>query len=203
MRAGFILESSKPAMMVTRRSIHRRDRRLTPGTWKPKWSAGRIVECRHERGGERAETGGIQNTILNRDDAIQAGTFDRRHSSSSGVDFNLPGGHQFNLCADIGITASQKLHDDEFNGRVRDVLMALRLHPRDHSGLLSLDQVCGAPFVSSRGVAPDVLVVRGNAQRSVYFLFPDTVAPPRDVDDQAVRVGGYVSPLPSFLKVSC
>jgi hypothetical protein len=41
--------------------------------------------------------------------------------------FNLPVGISKPLW-EIGITASHELHDDEYNDRVRDVLMALRLH---------------------------------------------------------------------------
>jgi hypothetical protein len=76
---------------------------------------------------EAEETRGIQNPILNRDEAIQAGMLIDVTPQAQELGLNLPVGISKPLW-EIGITASHKLHDDEYNDRVRDVLMALRLH---------------------------------------------------------------------------
>jgi hypothetical protein len=73
------------------------------------------------------KTGGIQNPILNRDEAILAGILIDVTPQAQELGLNLPVGISKPLW-EIGITASHKLHDDEYSDRVRDVLMALRLH---------------------------------------------------------------------------
>jgi hypothetical protein len=77
--------------------------------------------------GEREKTDGSQNPILSRDDAIRAGILIDVTPQAQEIGFNLPVGISQPLW-EIGITASHKLHDEEYNDRVRDVLMALRLH---------------------------------------------------------------------------
>ncbi|HJU05129.1 MAG TPA: hypothetical protein VJ692_08235 [Nitrospiraceae bacterium] len=69
----------------------------------------------------------IQNPILNRDEAIEAGILIDVTPLAQELGLNLPVGISKPLW-EIGITASNKLHDEQYNERVRDVLMALRLH---------------------------------------------------------------------------
>jgi hypothetical protein len=76
---------------------------------------------------EPEKTGETQNPILNRDEAIQAGILIDVTPQAQELGLNLPVGLSKPLW-EIGITASHKLHDDEYSDRVRDVLMALRLH---------------------------------------------------------------------------
>jgi hypothetical protein len=73
------------------------------------------------------KTGGIQNPILNRDEAILAGILIDVTRQAQELGLNLPVGISKPLW-EIAITASRKLHNDEYSDRVRDVLMALRLH---------------------------------------------------------------------------
>ncbi len=76
---------------------------------------------------EPGKAGETQNAILNRDEAIQAGILIDVTPQAQELGLNLPVGISKPLW-EIGITASHKLHDDEYSDRVRDVLMALRLH---------------------------------------------------------------------------
>ena len=77
--------------------------------------------------GESEDNAMVPPPILNRDEAIQAGILiDVTHVAQQ-LGINLPVGISKPLW-DIGITASHKLDDVEYTERVRDVLMALRLH---------------------------------------------------------------------------
>ncbi len=69
----------------------------------------------------------IHNPILNRDEAIEAGILIDVTPLAQELGLNLPVGISKPLW-EIGITASNKLHDAQYNERLRDVLMALRLH---------------------------------------------------------------------------
>ncbi|MGH7231230.1 MAG: hypothetical protein ACREJU_07710 [Nitrospiraceae bacterium] len=81
----------------------------------------------HEPSGGESEGPSVQNPILNRDEAIQAGILIDVTPLAQELGLNLPVGISKPLW-EIGITASNKLHDEQYNDRVRDVLMALRLH---------------------------------------------------------------------------
>ena len=76
--------------------------------------------------GQREETK-VQTPILNREDAIQSGILIDVTPLAQELGLNLPVGISKPLW-EIGITASHKLEDDLYSIRVRDVLMALRLH---------------------------------------------------------------------------
>jgi hypothetical protein len=65
--------------------------------------------------------------ILNRDEAIQAGILIDVTPVAHEVGLRLPVGISKPLW-EIGITASHQITDEDFDRRVRDVLMALRLH---------------------------------------------------------------------------
>jgi hypothetical protein len=65
--------------------------------------------------------------ILNRDEAIQAGILIDVTPVAHEVGLRLPVGISKPLW-EIGITASHQVTDEDFDRRVRDVLMALRLH---------------------------------------------------------------------------
>jgi hypothetical protein len=77
--------------------------------------------------GELEKTDRIQNPLLNRDEAIQAGILIDVSPQAQELGLNLLVGISKPLW-EIGITASHELHDDKYNDRIRDVLLALRLH---------------------------------------------------------------------------
>jgi hypothetical protein len=80
-----------------------------------------------EHASEALEQETTQNPILNREEAIQAGILIDVTPLAQGLGLNLPVGISKPLW-EIGITASHKLQNDQYSERVRDVLMALRLH---------------------------------------------------------------------------
>ena len=77
--------------------------------------------------GEPDSESGAYDPILNRDAAIQSGMLIDVTPLAQELGLNLPVGISKPLW-EIGITASNKLHDAQYTERVRDVLMALRLH---------------------------------------------------------------------------
>jgi hypothetical protein len=68
-----------------------------------------------------------QAQLLNREEAIEAGILVDVSPIAERVGLRLSVGISKPLW-ELGITASNQLDDDECRGRVRDVLMALRLH---------------------------------------------------------------------------
>jgi hypothetical protein len=76
---------------------------------------------------ERGHETKVQTSILNREDAIQSGILIDVTPLAQELGLNLPVGISKPLW-EIGITASHKLQHDQYSERVRDVLMALRLH---------------------------------------------------------------------------
>ena len=65
--------------------------------------------------------------VLNRDEAIQAGILIDVTAVAHEIGLRLPVGISKPLW-EIGITASHQVEDEDYERRVRDVLMALRLH---------------------------------------------------------------------------